>query len=226
MNTYRKNAILAGVLFILCTATSIIGGLMGNGLVEGSNYLSTLACSGNKAIIATIFEVIWAGTGAAIAFTLYPVIKKNNESLAMGSVIFRAIEGVFVVAGTLALLALFTLSQETLQTGAAGTLFVGMRHWSAGVLAIFFFNTGAMLYYIAMYRSGVIPRWLARWGIVGTVLGLAAVVIGAFSPEFVNSPVHFMMNMPIAFQEMFLAVWLIVKGFEKKGLAALPAPAM
>ena len=88
-----------------------------------------------------------------------------------------------------------------------------------GVLA---FYTGATLYYLVFYRSQLIPRWLSVWGLAGTVLGLAAGPLVLFQSIAVLSSTQVVLNLPIATQEMVLAVWLIVRGFRPK--AKVPAP--
>ena len=226
MNAYRKNAIWVGILFILCTAASILGMTMGNSILSAPDYLAKLAANENKAIIAALFEVVWAATGVGIAIGLYPVIRRFNRSLAIGSVAFRTIEGVFAVIGTLALLSLLTLSKGFLSGSPAdissGSLLIGMRDWAQSVLGIIFFMVGALMYYLVMYKSRIIPRWLSGWGIIGTVLGLAAVLAGAFNHNFLEGVGNTILNLPIGVQEMVLAVWLIVKGFNQKAIAALP----
>jgi hypothetical protein len=227
VNTYRKNAIWAGTLLILCSAASIIGMTMGNSMLSAADYLTGLAANENKVILAAVFEVVWAATGIGIAIALYPATRKFNRSLAIGSVAFRTIEGVFAVIGTLALLSLLTLSKEFFLSGspgdaASGTLFIGMRDWAQSVLGIIFFMVGASMYYVVMYKSKLVPRWLSGWGIIGTLLGLTAVLIGAFNHNFLEGTGNTILNIPIGVQEMVLAVWLIAKGFNKPVLAALP----
>jgi|WetSurMetagenome_2_1015567.scaffolds.fasta_scaffold100125_2 hypothetical protein len=231
MNTYRKNAIWVGILFILCSAASIIGMTMGNSLLNAPDYLTSLAANENKVIIAALFEVIWAASGVGIAIALYPAIRRFNRSLALGSVAFRVIEGVMAVIGTLAMLSLLTLSKEFFLSGSpadvsSGPLFIGMRDWAQSVLAIIFFLVGALMYYLVMYKSRLIPRWLSGWGIIGAVMGLAAVLVGAFNPSFLNGAGNTILNVPIGVQEMVLAVWLIAKGFNQKAIAALSGKAV
>jgi hypothetical protein len=67
MNTYRKNAIIVGVLFIACSAASIIGMSLASSLLDKPDYLTQLSTNENKAIIAAMIELIWAATGAGIA---------------------------------------------------------------------------------------------------------------------------------------------------------------
>ena len=91
-----------------------------------------------------------------------------------------------------------------------------------GVLA---FYTGATLYYLVFYRSQLIPRWLSVWGLAGTVLGLVAGLLVLFQSIAVLSSTQVVLNLPIAMQEMVLAVWLIVKGLSPKAKPKAQAPA-
>jgi hypothetical protein len=130
---------------------------------------------------------------------------------------------VCVIIGVLCLLALLTFSQGAGASDAAGRLFLGMRDWATQVVAVMFFTLGALMYYIVLYKSKLIPRWLSGWGLIGALLGLAAVVIGAFNRELLTGSFNTILNVPIALQEMVLAVWLIVKGFNHSAIAFLSA---
>jgi len=85
------------------------------------------------------------------------------------------------------------------------------------------FYTGATLYYLVFYRSRLIPRWLSAWGLAGTLLGLAAGLLVLFQSIAVLPSTQVVLNLPIATQEMVLAVWLIVKGFSPTAKAPAPA---
>jgi hypothetical protein len=81
----------------------------------------------------------------------------------------------------------------------------------AALLAVFAFCLGALMYYILFYQSRLIPRWLSGFGIVAIILMTAACVLALFSGNRITS--YIPLAAPIALQEMVLAVWLIVKGF-------------
>ena len=213
MNTYRKNAIIVGILLIVCSAAAIIGGLMAASILNAPDYLAKLAVNQNQAVIAALIEFIWAAAGVGIAIGLYPVIKKYNEGLALGSVVFRVFENMTVIIGTLCLLSLLTLSQQSTIPGVTSDVFVGAREWSHQVIAVIFFLLGALMYYTVLYQSKLIPRWLSGWGFVAAILFLIVTVIGAFNHDFLTSTIHTVLTAPIGLQEMVLAVWLIVKGF-------------
>lgn len=221
MNNDRKAAVIAGVLLIACTATTILSMTVLNPILDDPQYLIRLAGNGNTAIVGAILEFIWAATAMGIAIWLYPVLKRYNETLALGSVVFRVVEGVLVFVGTLGLLSLLTLSREFVVAGmpdvssfqTLGTTLLAVRHWTLDGIVLIAFCMGALLYYWVFYQSRLIPRWLSGWGFLGASLSLGVSLYSLFNPGFVVSWMHTLLNAPIAFQEMVFAVWLIVKGF-------------
>ena len=138
--------------------------------------------------------------------------------MALGAVAFRLIEGVFYALAAAATMILVSLSGQLTagaSADASADLVRDLRD-SAGCVGILAFYTGATLYYLVFYRSQLIPRWLSAWGLVGTVLGLASGLLVLFQSITVLSSTQVALNLPIAAQEMVLAVWLIVKGFSPK----------
>lgn len=228
MDSSRKTAIIVGILLIACTAATILSLTLLNPILDGPEYLATVAENEIQAIVGAILEFIWAATAMGIAIWLYPVLRKHNEVLALGSVGFRVVEGVFVFVGTLGLLSLLTLSQEFAGAGVSdplsfktvGTLLLAIRHWTHDGIVLIAFCLGALLYYSVFYQSRLVPRWLAVWGVLGAALSLAVTLFSLFNPGFVVSWVHTLLNAPIAVQEMVFAVWLIVKGFNPSAIKA------
>lgn len=227
MKPYRGNAIAVGVLLIACSVASILSAITLGSTLDGPDYLSKLAVGGNRMVLTALIEFVWAATGASIAIGLYPVLRKYNRSLALGSVVGRSIEGMFVLVGTLSLLALLTLGQESAGAGPAtafssqevGNALLAIREWAHGFLALLPFGVGALTYYYLMFRSRLVPRWLSGWGLIGAGLLLAATVYAGFAQDFGFSTLNTALNIPIGLQEMVLAVWLIVKGFKTPALA-------
>ena len=231
MNTYKKTAITVGILFIACTVAAILGPSLVSSILNTPDYLNQLAGNPNQTIIAALLEFIWAATGAGIAIGLYPLLKKYNGALALGSVCFRVVENVFVLIGTLGLLSLFTLSQEFIAAGAPGassfqtlgTLLLALRDWQFHVISGLAFFLGTLMYYVILYKSKLIPRWLSGWGILGAVLSLAATVLASFTRDLGMVSVNTYLSAPIGLQEMVFAVWLIVKGFNPSAIASVSA---
>lgn len=91
----------------------------------------------------------------------------------------------------------------------------------AGLVAVFAFCLGAFLYYYLFFQSRLIPRWLSVFGIVAITLMLTACVLALFGGNRITS--YILLAFPIFLQEMVLAVWLIVKGFNSSALLSAPA---
>ncbi len=221
MPSYRRNAIAGGVLFIACSAASILSAVPLGSMLDAPADLARLVANDNRVILTALIEFVWAATGAGIAIALYPVLRKQNRALALGSVAARVVEGAFVIIGSLSLLALLTLGQESVAAGstaadsyqAAGDALLAVRTWALGFIAFLPFALGALMYYFLLYRSRLVPRWLSGWGFVGAGLCLVATVYSGFTQEFGFSSVNTVLNIPIGVQEMVLAVWLLIKGF-------------
>lgn len=222
MRTHQGNAIAAGVLLIACTVISILSAAPLGATLDKPDYLTSLAASDTAAVLTSLIEFVWAATGAGIAIALYPVIRRHNRALALGSVAGRVVEGVFVLIGALSLLVLLSVSQDSLAAGSdtstyqtTGDTVLAARDWAHGLIGPLAFNTGAGLYYLVLYRARLVPRWLSGWGLVAVVLGLVATVYAGLTQEFGFSTVNTVLNIPVALQEMVLAVWLIAKGFNR-----------
>ncbi len=230
MNSYRKNAIIVGVLFITATVAGILSAVFSGSILDAPDYLIKVSANESQVIIGALFVLIMAFAVAGIAIWLYPVIRKHNEALALGSVGFRIIEGVLFIVGVISLLSLVTLSQEYVKAGApdasyfqtSGTLLLAARDW-AGVLGSFAFILGALMYYYIFYQSKLIPRWLSVWGLIGVPFWIAAELLLMFGLIESFSTYAVLLDLPIGVNEMILAVWLIVKGFNSSAIASLSA---
>jgi hypothetical protein len=149
---------------------------------------------------------------------MYPVLKERNVGLALGAVVFRALEAAFYMVGLVSLLSLLTISQQITTAGMAermtlqtiGSLLVSIRD-RAGLVAVFAFCLGAFLYYTLFFQSRLIPRWLSGFGIAAILLMLTACLLSLFSGNQITS--YIPLAFPIFLQEMVLAIWLIGKGF-------------
>ncbi len=231
MSPIRKTAIIVGVLFIIATVASVLGKVVfSQPVLDAPNYLTGIAANENQVIIGAILGLVAAFASASIAIWLYPILKKQNEALALGSVGFRIIESMLYIIVVIGLLSLLTLSREYVEAGApetsffqaSGSILLSMREW-AGQLGVIAFTLGGMMYYSVFFQSKLIPRWLAGWGFIAVVLSLASALLSLFGQVVPFSTVSVLLNLPIGLQEMVLAVWLIVKGFNPSVTAPLSA---
>lgn len=218
MNTYRKIAVITGVIFFIATVAGPILATPLTPALTGTDYLAQVSAHPNQVAGGVLLWIISAFTSAGIAIAMYPVLKERNAGLAIGSVVFRTLEAAFYMVEIVCLLSLLTLSQQFTTAGAAdhsslqaiGNMLVSVRDY-AGLAAVFAFSLGAFMYYYLFFQSQLIPRWLSGWGIVAIILIMVACVLSLFSGNRITS--YIPLEAPIALQEMVLAVWLIVKGF-------------
>ena len=233
MKSYRGNAIAVGVLFILCSAASILSIAPLGETVGAPVDFAKLAGSDSAVVMTALIQFVWAASGMGIAIALYPVLRLFSPTLALGSVVARVVENVVILIGTLSLLALLTVSQQAASSAApssfqaTGDALVAVREWaSPDFVAGLAFVVGTFLYSYVMYRSRLVPRWLSGWGLVGAVLALVATVYTGFTQDFGFTTVNSVLMAPIGLQEMVLAVWLIAKGFNPSAVRSIAPSAV
>jgi hypothetical protein len=227
MNSTRKIAVITGVVFILATLMGLLATPLTPDLA-GTDYLTRVSTHPNQTAAGVLLLIIAYFACAGIAIVMYPVLKKCNAGLALGSVVFRTIETAFYMVSLVGLMALVTLGQQFTTAGdadratlqAIGNLLVSVRDHAA-LLAVFAFCVGAFMYYTLFFQSRLIPRWLSGFGIVAIILMMAACVLALFSGNRITS--YIPLAAPIAVQEIVLGVWLIVKGFNPPAIASLSA---
>jgi len=230
MNPQRKTAIVVGLLFIIATVASLVGGpILTQSILGASDYLDEISVNQGRVVLGVLFKFIGAAASAGIAVMLYPILRKHDEGLALGSVGFRLIEAVFYIVAALGVLSLVSLSQDYASAGSPTAssyeILAASMHsvaiWAGFVLGVLSFCLGALMYYYVFYQSKLIPRWLSVWGLIAIALLLTMVLSIMFEEGPVKEPsgIRMLLAVPIALQEMVLAVWLIVKGFNPSAIA-------
>jgi hypothetical protein len=227
MNYYRKIAISAGVLFIIATGADLLS-IPFLGPMTATNYLVSVSANGGLVAAGALLLFIGGAAATGIAISLYPVLRKYNRGLALGAVGFRTFEGVLRFVAVCGLLLLITLSQQFVKAGAPdssyfqtlGVLLVAGYRWVANVGSLLAFSIGCLLYYIIFYRTKLVPRWLSGWGLVAGILSMLSAVLTMFGLMAPFSTEQIVLNLPMLPQELVLAVWLIVKGFNPSVIAS------
>ena len=234
MKIYRMNAVMAGVLYFLGTAFQFSGVAIGGKVLSsltllkplaGVDILSLVAADSSRLTVSAFLYLMGGIVLATMTFFLYPIFRKDSEELAIGMVIFRgALEGTWYFISTISILTLVALGNEYIATGANSAALQSMGNiWyqfqgrldSVGYIL---FLIGAMCLYLAFYRTRLIPRWLSAWGLIGVVFTMTSTLLNLFH---VNTGYEVYMEMVLMPQELFMAVWLIIKGFNPSAIAAL-----
>ena len=224
MNTYRKTAIIVGILFILGTLAGVLSVPVTGSLLGVPVDLGKIAAHGNQIALGALLVLVMGLALAMVPVLMFPILKKHNETLAVGYVVFRgALETMTYIASALAFLALGTLGREFVKAGAPaashfqtlGSLLLAGNDWIGAMVSIVF-SLGALMFYGLLFRSKLIPRWLSVWGFTGAVLYLAEPLLFMFGAKWE------ILFAPLFVQEMVMAVWLIVKGFNSSATASEP----
>jgi hypothetical protein len=222
MASSRKIAIAAGGLYLLTFIS--IPSLALYGAVHDPNYIVSPGPD-TPAIFGGILEMIVALACIGTAIALYPVVKRQNEGVALGFISARVLEAATIFAGIACLLSVVTLRQagagaEALVTGQAlVALYDRLFLLGQGILPA----VNALLLGSLLYQSRLVPRVLPVLGLIGAPLLIAshaAVVFGLIEPISVWAGLA---AVPIALWEFSLGIWLIAKGFNSSAATSLLA---
>jgi len=229
--TDRKNAAVVGVLFILGTVPALLSLPLMVNTVNAPDHLTAISTNAGQMILFTAIKFIMGIACAGIGLALYPILKKYNEGLAIGSTGFRVIEGMTSVVGALLYVVLLALSQEYVKAGAPAASYFQTADvvinagigWFRDVAMLLTFGIGALMYYIVFYQYRLVPRWLSVWGLVGITLTSISCMLVVFHLIPPAGTIQVILSLPIMVQEMVLAVWLIAKGVNSSVIVALPS---
>ena len=219
--TSRETAIIVGVLYIIGTVAGVLSLVVAGPFLDGPDYLLKVAANENRIIIGALLVLTMGLSLALVPVMMFPILKKHHEALAVGYVVFRgALETVCYMAMAITWLVLVVLGQEYMKAGAAdvsyyqtlGTLVLRGHDAIASILEIVF-PLGALMFYSVLYRSRLIPQWISGWGLAAALVWLAQGFLVMFQLIAPMSTVQVVASLPMALQEMVMAVWLIVKGF-------------
>ncbi len=231
MNTNRKTAIIVGVLFIIGTVAGVLSVVFTGSILGDPDYLIKVSANETQIIIGTLLVLMMGLALAMVPVVIFPIFKKHNEILALGYVVFRgALETVTDIAMVITWLFLLILSREYVAAGASdasnfqilGAVFLKGIDSISSIMGIVF-SLGALMLYYAFYQSKLIPGWISIWGFIAIILHLATCILIIFHLQSPSSTINSVMNFPIFLQEMVMAVWLIVKGFNSSAIASVSA---
>jgi len=221
MSSTRKTALIAGALFVITFLTSIPAALLlYTPVLDHANYIVG-AGADTRVALGAFLEVLLIVANVGSAVVLFPVLKRQNESLALGYVTARVIESTFIAIGIVSLLAIVTLRKDVGGAGGAGSLvplgrsLVAIHDWTflLGPGWIVGVGNGLILGYL-MYRSGLVPRRMAMLGLIGgplIIISGTAVLFNVIQP---GSAPQVIATIPEFIWELSLGIYLMVKGFK------------
>jgi hypothetical protein len=221
VNPDRRTALYAGLWFIGTFVFSIPGGILHLPVVDDARYVIE-AGSDTRVALGSFLEILTAIAGIATAVVLYRIVRRASESVAIGYVALRIVESTLIIVGLISLMAVVTMRQDFAgATGADPELYVTVGkglvaiHGGTSLLGPAFcagFGNGILLGYL-MYRSGLVPRPWAIFGMAAGTLAFAtatAVLFGAYEQ---GSGLSVLLTLPEVVWEAFLGIYLTFKGF-------------
>src|SRR5271154_6551481 len=224
MTSLRKTALVAGIFYLITFISIPTLALYG----PVKNHRDWILSSGSHTgvLVGGFLEVIMALACIGTAVTLYPVVKRQNEGVALGFVAARVLEAVMIFTGVVSLLSLVTLRQDL--GGAAGAntaalVTVGASHvavynWTFLLSQTLMPGINALLLGSLLYRSRLVPRIIPVVGLIGAPLLICTVIATLFGGMKLGSPE--LAALPVGAWELSLGVWLVVKGFRPSPITA------
>lgn len=223
MNTNRRTATIVGVLYIIGTVAGVGALVLGGRILNAPNLLKMVAAEPSQIGLVGFLVLVMGLPLAMVPAMMFPILKRQNEALAVGYVIFRgALEALTYFALAMCWLLVIVVAQQYAVSGAAvasqlsslGPLLLKAREpilWVQDIV----FGVGGLMFYYLLYQTRLIPRWISGWGFVGATAYMATGLIAMFTGTHLVP-----LLMPLALQEMVMAVWLIAKGFSPGTIAS------
>lgn len=215
----RRSAVTAGALLIVGLVAGIFSVVP---VIDGADYLAGASANENQVLIGAFFQLLMVAAYVGVPVAIYPAISRHHKGAALGSVAFGAVSGVFIMIGTILLLALLALSHEFVQSAAPdaayfqtlGELLKTGRDLVNHVATTLAFVLALLLINAVFGQTKQVPLWLSVPGLIGSVLSILASLL--FMLRFIGLDAAYMLlNVPIALQQLALAIWLIVKGTDR-----------
>jgi hypothetical protein len=217
----RKISFAFGVLFLITFVTSIPAlGLYQPVLDDPVGYVAN-GGSDNRILFGAFLELLLIIANIGTAVVVYPILKRQNHILSLGYVTARIVECTFILVGILAVLSIVTLSQQDAggNEGAIAYTLAALKDWTflLGPGWVVGWGNGLILGYL-MFRSGLVPRWLAIIGLVGgplIILSGTLVMFGADHPSGTLRTLQGLATIPEFIWELGLGIYATVWGFRR-----------
>jgi hypothetical protein len=220
LKSYRTVARVVGILFLAGMVIGVAGNILVQSVLGTPNYLSTISANNLKVAIGAMLLLMTVAGDAAHGVLMFPVLKQHNEYIAYGYFGFRIIDAVFLGFQVLFILFQIPLASQYLKAGIFDTshlqslssAFIQMNLYAYHIAMLTLGIAGLMLCY-SFYKTKLVPQLLAVWGL----LGYATILCGSVL-EILGFDLHSIDTIPGGLWEVFIGVWLIVKGFNSSAI--------
>jgi hypothetical protein len=208
-------------LYITGTVAGVLSKVVGAPVRDARDPLAAAAEHSGAVVTSGLLVLAMGLSLAFIPVVLFPLLRRVDEVLAIGYLIVRgAVETACYAVIAVGWLMIAPLG-EVMSAGPGTASPAGLRLGSlmidsdatSAVVQTLVFCLGAAIFYVLLYRSRIVPRWIALWGLLAIPFYVAADVLAAYAVIAVNSTAQNLLFAPIFVQEMVLAAWLIARGF-------------
>lgn len=229
MTQDRRNGIIIGIFYIVAAVTSVIAVISYAPVLSEQWYLSVANGFKTKILFGVLNDLMLVLTAVGTSIMLFPYLRRWNEQLALGYLCFRFMEAVLIAVGVVSILGLVQLSTHyeandltsVVNLNEIGYTLQAFHRWTSMLGPNFMLGINTALYSYLLFRTGLVPKTLALFGIITAVLVFIAGLLEMFGIIEPLSAVKGLIALPVGVYELSLSVWLIVKGFDKRNLEKL-----
>ncbi|MDF9840631.1 MULTISPECIES: DUF4386 domain-containing protein [unclassified Paenibacillus] len=223
MTQDRRNGIIIGIFYIVAAVTSIIAVISYEPVLSEQWYRAVADGYQTKVLLGVINDLLLVLTAVGTAVMLFPYLRRWNEHLALAYLCFRFMEAVLIAVGVVSILGLLQLSvhyeagilKSVENLAGLGYMLQAFHRWTSMLGPNFMLGVNTVIYSYLLFRTGIVPRPLALFGMVTAVLVFTAGLLEMFGVVEPMSAVKGLIALPVGVYEMSLAVWLLVKGFDR-----------
>jgi hypothetical protein len=221
MNTYRTTARIVGAMYLAGMVVGIGGIVLFQSILSAPDPLSAVSANSMLLGIGAVLWLMAVVGDAAHGVLMFPVLKPHNERIAVGYLGFRILDAAFIAIMVLFILLQIPLGSEYLKAGADASYLQALSNvFMQGQLNAYNFGmitlgVASLMLCYTLYKAKLIPRILAVWGLVGY-----AVILGGSVLEVMGFDLLSIHTIPGGLWELFIGVWLIIKGFNPSAFAS------
>ena len=222
IDLYRTTARIVGGVYLAGFVVGIVGNTLIQTTLGAPNHLSAVPAHSMTLAIGAVLWLMAVAGDVAHGVLMFPILKRHNERIAVGYLSFRIIDAVFIAVMVLFILLQIPLGSEYLKAAAAeahhlqalSAVSVQASQYAYDIAMSTLGIAGLILCY-TFYRTKLIPRWIAVWGLAGY-----AIIFFGMVSEILGSGLGLVSSIPGGLWEVFVGLWLIFRGFNPSALAS------
>jgi hypothetical protein len=225
MNSYRTTARVVGAMYVAGFVVGIGGEMLIKSVLDAPNHLPIVSASSMTVVIGALLWMMAVVWDVAHGVLMFPILKLYNERIAVGYLAFRIMDAAFIAIMVLLILLQIPLASEYLKAVAPNTIYLQSLSSVLTQGSLYAYNIGMITLGIAglmlcytLYKAKLIPRPLAIWGLVGY-----AIIFCGMVSEIMGSGLGLASSIPGGLWELFIGMWLIVKGFNASAVVPVSA---